>query len=146
MKTSKEYPRFEWKEFFDLWQQVNELLRRKAEGYVIADRLEEYKGTGHGFGSSDRSHTIFGAFSHPDYNEDAEEKWSLPTTADEMLERVKNFLRERVAREGLTGPMVELFLDEPDKMAAMLLPSKRSVVLARSHVDSPVGVGDRVFS
>ena len=123
MRTSTKIIRYEWKEFFDLWKQVNELLRTKAENYVVNDRLEELRGSGHGFGSSDKWHTIFGAFNHSDYNEDAEEKWSLPTTGDEMQERVKNFLRDRVAREGLSGPMVELFLDEPDKMAEMFAPA-----------------------
>jgi len=120
MRTSKEYIRSEWDEFFDLYKQVNEILRKKAEDLIIQDALEHWP-EDHGFGSSDRWHSVFGELARTAYNEETNE-WSLPTEVSEVEVTVKDYLRNRLSFYGFSKEMIECFLKDPDAFKSFVTP------------------------
>ena len=127
MKRSKTFMRIDdWDTFWGMWLKINEHVRGKAEQLVIDERLAEMEGSGHGFGSSDRNHTIFGAFTHADYDEtNKAEPYSVPTTAEEMEERAKRFIHDHCVNVlGQSENMVNCFLSDPDGYARMFAPAE----------------------
>ena len=122
MIRSKTWIRNEWKAFFDLYKDVNLVLRQKLEDLIIEEAMEDWP-EGEGFGSSDRWCVIFNKFEGPEYDEETEEYY-LPETTEEVEERVKRVIRDHCVNiKGDSETIVDCFLDNPDAFAKLFAPA-----------------------